>query len=420
MIESLSTVYQTKRGTNTICNALYNGEPCYAITHVPTGHTECIDHNETLLGSIIERIEKSTALACNRERSGNVLKFYETETERSISLRLFAYAAYNGMSLENVRGRKICLYKSNKEDDVLDIRSKNLYAAGDIRLYTESHHISIVTRPDSAEKFIAITFPYRKNKKVEYVEYSPELLQMLASSSYCTLSYNSRNDRVSVNIHVTHSKDGYVSHTLSRFVLIYYLHFDEYRDKPDGIRQFIQDYRTLSLRHNGEEAGHANANKWNNCVGNLLFMDKSVNNDMRNYIKWFAERYQTYTAVNSAGETLIEFINGSESRYYLCPNPEDFADWQDLFLGKGITKKLQVMHLPTDASADYLTPRGQVKERIVDIDTARENEPDFWIWLDHRDNLLSINREQFYVHKKGGQSINDIPGIVSSLLHGIV
>ena len=209
-VEHQRTVFESKNKTITIYESKYHGEQCFAVVHIPTDHTELIDHNDGVLTAITKRINRTKALTFDKKKRGGILKFPANGKERSISLRLFAYAKYNGLSLKQVRSKNIELGDDSAViDNIQDLRSCNLYDAGEIRPHTQSRDIQIVERPGTQEKYIAIKFHNRENGKIEYTDYFPELYEMLARSTYCNLGYNAHKDRATVVVHYANNKDGY-------------------------------------------------------------------------------------------------------------------------------------------------------------------------------------------------------------------
>ena len=413
-------IFESKGGTNTIHEAEYQGSPCFAVVHVPTGHIEIIDHDEALLKAISGRINRSRALTCDKKAKGHILKFYASRKERRITLRYFVYAKYHGLSLKEVRGKKICvLDDSAVKDNILDLRSCNLYDAGEVRPRTKDRTIEVVERPGhDGEKYIAISFHNRENGKVEYTEYSPELFEMLASPKYCNVGYNKQGDRATVSVHYGEGASGYLLDNLAKFVLVYHLHFSSYKNMRGSVKRFIHDYYKLSrVKYEYREAAHINSCRWNLCAENLLFMDADINNYMANFIKWFSEPYTVFTALDNTGGVLIEYtapdmIRGGEIRQqlYKCPTPEDYLDWQKVFLGKALTGKLQVSTFAAkDGVQQVLTPCGMIATGEVSRETARENEPGFWSWLEHRDKLLAMDENAFYIWRAGaGRTLHGV------------
>ena len=422
-IEYNEKVFESEHGKNIIYDAVYCGAPCFAVVHVPTGHTEIIDHNESIVRAIIGRINRSKAMACDKKAKGYILKFYPSTTERWITLRYYVYAKYNNLRLNQVRGKNICTYDDRAvKENILDLRSSNLYNAGDIRPHTKARDVQIIERSESGEKYIAISFSNRENGKVEYTEYSPQLYEMLSRPAYCNIEYNPRKDRATVVVHHANRKNGYVLDNLAKFILIYNLHFEQYKNMRGGVKRFIRDYYYLSReKYRGKEAAHINACKWNNCINNLMFMDSTEENnpntEMRDYIKWFSAPYEAYTTTDDSGGVLIEFARIGQAqggnpvtRFYRCATPEDYTDWQKVFLGKLLTEKLQVATFATkDGIGQALTPGGMIKAGAVNKETVKRNEPDLWLWLEHRDKLLTMDGSAFCPWRAGaGRTIKDL------------
>ena len=197
--------------------------------------------------------------------------------------------------------------------------------------------------------------------------------------------------------------------TKTGMLLIYHIHFDRYKNMTGAIKRFIHDYKKLSEKYRNYEAAHINSCKWNNCVANLMFMKSDSTNPnqlMKDWIKLFSAPYRVFTAVNQNNETLIKFSNREHiTKYYLCERPDDYLDWQRVFLGKALTKRLQIAtYMTTDGVQQVLTPCGMLAAGEVDRKTAAENEPDLWTWLEHRDKLLSMEQENYITwQKKTGQ-----------------
>ena len=110
-------VFRTDKGTNVIYDGSYKSEDVFIIEHTPTGHMEIIDHNEQVLNSVIGRIKRTKALVCDNKAKSNILKFHRNGRERSISLRLYVYAKYVGISLKDVRRKNIMLDDDSATED---------------------------------------------------------------------------------------------------------------------------------------------------------------------------------------------------------------------------------------------------------------------------------------------------------------
>ena len=126
---------------------------------------------------------------------------------------------------------------------------------------------------------------------------------------------------------------------------------------------------------------------------------------MSDYIKWLADGYDAYTAVNKRDEILLEFITPlRESPLYIkFETPEDYADFQRVYIfgAEKISKKMQRVIYPTPEGLAYqLTPMGMKKAGIVNRDTVSAKELNFWTDREHKDMLLSLPDEAFTVYHK--------------------
>ena len=373
-------------------------------------------------------------MVCDKKAKGYILKFCKTKKELPISLRYFVYAKYFNLMFDQVRGKNICMYDDSMvKGNILDLRSCNLYDAGGIRPHIKARDITIENRPESEEKYIGISFPNRVNGKIEQTEYSPQLYEMLARPTYCNIQYNQSGDRATVVVHYANNKNGYIEDNLARFILIYKLEFDKYKNVKGGVKRFIHNYKKLSREtYKGKEAAHINACTWNNCFNNLVFMDATGGNnpnlEMSDYIKYFSSPYGAYAVANDIGEILIEYTgigalqSGEPSiSYYKCATPEDYADWQKVFLGKELTGKLQQIRFATkDGIIEQLTPCGMIEAGIADRETAKNNELDLWTWADRRDKLLSMDDSAFVPYqKRKDKTIYNTVNAIITYLHGV-
>lgn len=426
-------IFKSKNGINTIYEATCAGEPCYAVEHVPTGHIELIDHDEKLLKSVIGKIGRTGTLICEYKQSGRgLLKFRLHGRERRITLRRYVFAKYSGLDLGKVRNKKIEIISDSLDaDNILDIRSCNLCEAGACRPKTKRRTIEIVCNPNNTDdKYIAIRIHNRGDNKVEYVQYSPELYEMLSRPTYCGIGYNKHNERATVVVHYGNDKNGYNYSNLARFICIYKEYFPKYKGRTGAVKRFIHDYDMLSgLYGEKYDAAHINSCKWNNCFENIMIMDTEINTSMSNVIKCFSGNYSIYTALNKSGEILIEYgtidlLHGGRlvTRLYKCRTPEDFLDWQRVMLGKELTQKLQVATMATKSGIrQELTPCGMIKTGSSDRETAKNNEPDLWVWAEHRDKLLSMDDNDFFHYRKQRSgTIDDTINTVMAYLYGVI
>ncbi len=396
-------IFRTANGTNEIYDGTFFGEPCYIIKHVPRDFAVVTDHNAKIINSVIKKIRRTKhALVFDVKKTGkHMLKFAKSGREKPIALRYFLYAKYEGLKLDAVRGKKICLVDDRfAVDGVLDFRRCNLYDAGAVRPHTASRDIEVVQRPGSEEKYIVITVRGKQKEVKEYTEYEPELFELLASPTYCRISLNEQKERTLTVVHYANNKAGESFDNLAKLILIYRLCFKSYRGRNGAVKRFVHDYNMISQQYKGMEASHINGDKQNNCFDNLMFM-REANHDMADYVRWFLPPYSVYTTKNARDEVLIEFAG---DQYYRCPTPEDYADWQKVFLGKVLTQKLQAVTYATpDGLAQELTPHGMVVTGKVTKETAKTNKPDIWEWMERRDMLLALDAwaDKFTTWKAG-------------------
>ena len=391
-------VFESKSKTITIHKAIYNNEPCCAVVYEPTQHIEIFDYSLPIVNAVIAKIKRAGALVCEHKQSGRCfLKFHKVNNrraERGITLRCFLYAKYHSIGLSHVRGCKLALVDDSAiQDGVLDLRSCNIYEAGASRPDKASCKMEIVNNPrNSSEKYITIAHTRRSSGNTEYVDYEPELYEMLSSSRYCSITANNYGDRLTVVVHYGKGKGCYIRDNLSKFVFLYYECFDKYRNRSGSIKRFLRDYPKLSKKHKDEDVAHVNACKWNSTKYNLMLMSDKTNAAMTDNIKLFGGSHAAHTTANEQKEILIEYAG----RYFKCKTPEDYLDWQRVFLGKALTGKLQQLSVnTTDGMKQSLTMAGKMKTH-----TAAKHEPDFNVWLEHRNKMLSLPDNAFLIYDR--------------------
>ena len=119
-------IYTTSNNTIIIYETVYEDELCYCIEHVKSKHKEIINHDEALLKSIIEKMEMTGALVCDRKRQERrLLKFKEKNGQNSISLRKYVYAHYHKLSVAELNYKRIDLVDSScYNNNLMDLRKK--------------------------------------------------------------------------------------------------------------------------------------------------------------------------------------------------------------------------------------------------------------------------------------------------------
>lgn len=408
--------FRTQGETNIFYEATYKGEPCFAVVHTGTNHIELFDNDEKFLCDIIQKIKRTSALIADKKKNGYILKFRK-ERKHSVSLRTYLFAKYKGIPVDAARKLKICLDESAEDRNrFLDLRSCNLYAAGTSRPHTSTHDIDIMQNMTSGYPvFMKITVYDTSDKSItEIAPYTPELYEMLTSSKFCTLVHNTTIGRIIVVVHYAHNKNGYMRVNLVRFLCVYKEHFNSYEKMKGSVKRFIHDYAKLDSKHAGEDGSHLNASKWDDSFQNIMFMNSVTNIGMRDYIKLFSGLYDCIPAVNDRGEILLAFrYRDCFVRYFKCPTPEDYLQWQKLFLGKdSLTAKLQVLtrRQGDGVHSDY-TPCGKL---LVGEASKRDDTYDFWTYQKQREELLALPDKAFIVFDRNTVKIADVIKLICS------
>ena len=195
------------------------------------------------------------------------------------------------------------------------------------------------------------------------------------------------------------------------------IYFPLYQEKKNAVQKFIHDYQSLSKLEKDRHAAHVNSYYHENTFDNLMFMDNSTNREMSDYIKWLAEGYEAYTAVNKRDEILLEFITPLQEspQYIKFETPEDYADFQRVFIfGTKLSRKMQTVIYPSPEGLAYqLTPTGMRAAGIVSKETVKARELDFWKDREHKEKLLLLPDEAFIVYHKEAleraRVIHDVP-----------
>ena len=395
-------VYKTSREKTSVYSAVYMDEKCYAIVHHETGFISIFDYDKRVLKSMKRFMrEKGYYLFYDKDPSGLPrFRFCTTTGQRScIDLRQFLWARYNKRYLATLQGFVSLRTDDRAENNFCDLRRFNIFMPGESIENRDDIAVRLISNPkDENEKWIEVTFN-KGEPFIEYVPYTPELWEMLNTPRYVRLA---TIDGVRGAVEV----DGYDERDkLARFVCIYKKYFPVYAGRKNAIERFIRDYSKYSRElEKGNDAAHVNSFYHENTFDNLLFMGGSTNKGMQDYIKWLADGYDAFTAVNDRGEILLEFITPfRESPLYIkFETPEDYADFQRVYIfGTKFSKKMQRVIYPTPEGLAYqMTPMGMRAAGIVNKDTVKERALDFWTDRKHKDYLLSLPNEAFTVYHK--------------------
>lgn len=399
-IKLIRQVYKTKTETTSIYFAEYDGEKCFAIIHKESGFTAVFDYHRQVLESMKRFMrEKKYSIAYDKDPSG--LPRFKLVTAVSgrgnIDLRQFLWSRYNKRNLSSLQGG-VYLRQDDRADNFCDLRRYNIYIPGESIEGREDITMRLISNPKNEdEKWIEISF-IETEPFTEHVPYTPELWEMLNTPRYARLGTHIKG-RGMVLV------DGYSTpHVLARFICIYKKYFSLYQGKRNAVQKFIHDYQHLSELEGDKHAAHVNSYFHENTFDNLMFMDSTTNHAMSDYIKWLANGYEAYTAVNERDEILLEFITPLKESpcYYKFETPEDYADFQRVYIfGSKFSKKMQMVVYPTpDGLAYQMTPMGMRAAGIVNRDTVNAKELDFWTDREHKDKLLSLPDEAFRVYRK--------------------
>lgn len=389
MLEIIEKVYTNRSGKIQIHNAIISGEPCYCVLHAPSGHKEIIDYNKRLLNTLVKRLDTST-MSLEAKKQGYLLKF-QGGGRKGISLKVFVYEKYHKLKTGSMSKRRIELKDDSlRSENILDIRSCNLYASGDERPKNAQREITIIERPSNpAEKYIAIKV---SKERCEYVEYEPELYEMLSATKYCAIGYTGA--RACVAVHYGKTASGVKIVNLARFIQIYNQAFNRYRKRHGAVKLFIKNFAKLNDEIGFDyDVAHINSCSWINCRENIMVMTTDTNGKMNDLVKSFSGGYTMYTALDGQNFILVELcMPDGTSRYFQCKTPEVYCRWQELLLRSPLTRNLQDQYCITEEGIEgTFTPRG-----AKESPKRKNNTLDFWTWCDHRDKLLSIPREGFF------------------------
>ncbi len=395
-------LYTSGGGAMTVYSAVYEGDKCYAVVHATSGYTVVFDH-EIRVWKAMKRLIRRKGYYLNYDNTAGRKRFRfasKTAGESRIDLSRFLWTSYNKQPLTSLEGR--VYLKECDNGNVCDLRRRNLCVPSESIENRRDLTIRVISNPGKEnEEWIEITFG-REEPFVEYVPYTPALWTMLMNPRYMRLDVN-EGRRGAADV------DGYaVRSNLGKFVAIYKKYFRLYEGRRDAVERFIADYQKLAMLEEKNDSAHVNSYRHEHTFDNLMFMDRRTNKAMSDYIKWLADGYEAYTAVNERDEILLEFITPFRDAplYIKFETPEDYADFQRVYIfGTKLSRKLQMIIYPTeDGLKHQLTPIGMRMAGIVSRDTANERKLDFWTDRQHTDKLLSLPDEAFTVYRK--ESLN--------------
>ncbi len=419
-LEIQNTLLQSEKGIYFLCTARYKGEPCLCLQRRKDGtaYSVLFDDDNRIRRSVISQMKKKR-LVMEQKASGSrfVFKFNDSSGKGLISLRLFLWAKYNSIPPGKAKRMKIELYdKSAYPNNIMDMRSRNLYNAGG----TFTDGIEIVTHPETDHKFILV----QAEDRAEFFEYTPEMYQMLTTRSICTECRKGKDTgRLFTAVHYSQKKTGYKMLNLSRFVLTYDEFFGRFKNYATGsITRFIHSLPSL-IPNEGIDCGHVNANSWNSCKENILMMEREKNIKMSSYARTIQGRYKMFPIVyddNGKKVFLIEWDIGDSPRLILCESIDDYINMQEFAIGKDPKVKNLRLQLRTADENDGLqitetipTPGEQVLPQTAKAPVLDRKEiiRAMLNWSCQKDSLIGLYQEHpniFYHWKNTNNPDNPV------------
>lgn len=414
-------LYSSKNGAFCIYEATYKNEPCYCIEHTKTLERVLFDGGDRMYRSLVAKLNRQRLVRDGKgSGSGFMFKFNGNGANAGISLRSFLWCRYNKSSLSELKWTKIELRdKSAYADRIMDMRQYNLYDAGGV----VTDGVSIETDCVTGKQFVVA----QDEDRTEFMDYSPEMYQILTTRNYSTFQKSMGNGRLAVSVHFANRKDGYTIKNLSRFVAIYNQHFRRFKNQRGNVLRFLHNFQRLDPGKN-IEAGHINSCNWNNCAENLMFMPAKKNSQMWDIARRISGEYKIFPVVYRGGNTpqiLVEWTVRDTSKHIVCESVDDYIDLLlfatkrvpmsqhiRLQFGKWDGEKIATQNIPTpkDSEIQY------GKMPILDY---RETVLDMLNWSAHKDALVKLYEEHpdyFWTWKCMKKGVKTEDCIVQSLL----
>lgn len=414
-------LYSSKNGAFCIYEAMYKNEPCYCIEHTKTLERVLFDGGDRMYRSLVAKLNRQRLVRDGKgSGSGFMFKFNGNGANAGISLRSFLWCRYNKLPLSELKWTKIELRdKSAYADRIMDMRQYNLYDAGGV----VTDGVSIETDCATGKQFVVA----QDEDRTEFMDYSPEIYQILTTRNYSTFQKSMGNGRLAVSVHFANRKDGYTIKNLSRFVAIYNQHFRRFKNQRGNVLRFLHNFQRLDPGKN-IEAGHINSCNWNNCAENLMFMPAKKNSQMWDIARRISGEYKIFPVVYRGWNTpliLVEWTVRDTSKHIVCESVDDYIDLLlfatkrvpmsqhiRLQFGKWDGEKIATQNIPTpkDSEIQY------GKMPILDY---RETVLDMLNWSAHKDALVKLYEEHpdyFWTWKCMKKGVNTGDCIAQSLL----
>lgn len=351
-------VYTSSSGINKVVEATLFDEPIYCMIHTKTGEYALMERSMDVLAMFTDTVENHgiAGLSNGRFRFRN---YY--------FLSKLLYATYKKLDVDSIKTHRIKMKDTSllKECRCHDLREQNLQDARD------NYTVEIIPDEKGIPKHIRFSMREIYPLEIPAIQnYSSELYEML---NRFTGYWNTSNKRHYVSI--TRG----CKMQIGRFVLIYKTHFEEYRGEDNPVEAFLADVPRLHEEYKNKnlDASHVNGQKWNNCDGNLMWMDSDVNKLMNDYITQFTGIYNASAIVTADGVILAVVTIGENAVcYFALETPERYANLQRLLMGKiPITSRLGSIYSVPSPKATHkrMTPEEKyVEETNEDISVYEE------------------------------------------------
>lgn len=352
-------------------DAVIDGEPCYCIGHEHKGDGIIFEYEEEILQEIINKASE-VGIAYDTQRVGCHFKFRD-----GVGLKSFLYARYHNLNPREIRWVYIV---GELENGFCDCRRSKL-----CRKNNNDFCIEVLQNPHrTEEEYIVISI----GDRTEVMDYSEDLYTLL--TELCYVRNMSDKKRLKARI-----VDSSTPTPLSRLVFIFQTFYPQYANTPDGIRQFANEYKVLSCRIN-EQCGHINACSWNHSKNNMLLMSEKQNGDMRDYIKYFCDKYQAFAiGIRESGNSyiLLMFEGVGGITHYFKLTIDEFVEMQRCYLnikGEGMASEELNININGAAvdSPEQCYKKNQQSVRDAEPTSREECMERFWKWCDSRNRLI--------------------------------
>lgn len=420
-LEIGKVLYSSKNGAFCIYEAIYKNGPCYCIENTKTLEKVLFDGGNRMYRSLVAKLNRQRLVRDGKgSGSGFMFKFNGNGVDTGISLRSFLWARYNKLLLSELKRAKIELQDKNAyANRIMDMRQYNLYDAGSV----VTDGVSIKTDCVTGKQFIVV----QNKDRIEFMDYSPEMYQILTTRNYSSFRKSMGNGRLSISVHFASRKNGYTIKNLSRFVAVYNQHFRRFKNQRGSVSRFLHNFPKLNPCKE-IEAGHINSCSWNNCTENLMFMSAKKNSQMGDIARRISGEYKIFPVVYRGGNTpqiLVEWTVKDTSKHIVCESVDDYINLllfatkrvpmsQQIRLqfGKWDGEKIAAQNIPTPKDSE-------IRYGEMPILDYKETVLDMLNWNAHKDALVKLYKEHpdyFWTWKCMKKGVNTGDCIAQSLL----